>query len=73
MLNSNPVERDTTPNGGDGGRMSLVAHIIGAAIPNIHQIGASQRNGQTRLPVMKVLPVFGLWTLMKLVLHVRDG
>ncbi|GFX54753.1 hypothetical protein TNCV_2556391 [Trichonephila clavipes] len=56
-LKSNPVVLDTTLNGGDGGWVSLTAHVMDAAIPDVLQPVALRYFGKTQGPVVKVLPL----------------
>lgn len=40
-----PVKNTTTPNGDNSGQMSLVAHIMGAVIPNVLRKGIDRHRG----------------------------
>ncbi|KAJ4428075.1 hypothetical protein ANN_24089 [Periplaneta americana] len=51
-------------NRGDGGRVSMAGHVMGAARPNFLQPSAWEWFGQTQGPVIMVLPVSG-WRAVK--------
>ncbi|GFW68349.1 uncharacterized protein TNCV_2263381 [Trichonephila clavipes] len=49
---------------------SRAAHVMGAAIPNVRQPGASVWFEKTQGPLVKVLPVPGWWPLKQLAVRV---
>ncbi|GFW59567.1 e3 ubiquitin-protein ligase RNF13 [Trichonephila clavipes] len=65
-LQSSFCVRGTTTNGGVDGWASRAAHVIGAAIPNILQLGAFVWFEKTQGSLMKVLPVTGGWWMKQL-------
>ncbi|GFY34252.1 uncharacterized protein TNCV_2505551 [Trichonephila clavipes] len=71
LFRCNPVVHDTTPNGGVGRWVSLAAHVMGTAIPDVLQPGALRWFEKTQGPVVKVLPVSGQWAMRQLFQRMR--
>ncbi|GFX99707.1 uncharacterized protein TNCV_3053641 [Trichonephila clavipes] len=63
--------RGTTPNRGVDVWASRAAHVMGATIPNVIQLGAFVWFKKTLGPLVKILPVPGWWPMKQLTVRMH--